>query len=193
MNNWPILIGIAVALAGGIYLLSRPLPADFQNNEYRHHLTRAEKAALQRGETIDKVHKAYQTVWRDYYDQGRLRVSVGPDHRYHYQPYGEWQRLTTKGRLMAEFNPSGAYDQSYWREYWPDGSVQFYSYTVPLVEAGDTIEYTRYVNFAPGSRDTAYVHHHFHNKRTNKDARPGWASFDTQGRRRVPEGWKPAF
>ncbi|OON70799.1 hypothetical protein [Hymenobacter sp. CRA2] len=193
MNNWPILIGVAVALAGGIYLLAQPLPDNWRDGEYRRHLTKAEKNTLKAGGTVDKVHKAYQTVWRDYYDQGPLRVSMGADGKYKFSPYGEWKRQTNKGRLMAEFNPSADYKVGYWRELWADGSVQFYSYTLPQVVAGDTIDYTRSVNFAPGSRDTAYVQHHFHNKRTNKDAKPSYISFDTQGKRPVPEGWKPQF
>jgi hypothetical protein len=58
MDNWPIILAITLAVSGGVYLLSRPLPLDYKNGEYQRHLTRAEVAALARGETIEKTHQA---------------------------------------------------------------------------------------------------------------------------------------
>ncbi|RTQ46269.1 hypothetical protein EJV47_22335 [Hymenobacter gummosus] len=173
------------------------MPENYRDGEFRRHLTKAEKATLRQGGIVDKTHKAYQTVWRDYYDQGPLRVNVGPDGKYHFTPYGEWKRLTRKGRLMADSNPARSFQQGYWREYWPDGSVQSYTYSVPMtVMDGDSVDHTRWVYFAPGnSRDTAYVMHWFpyRHKRTTKDALPSYMSFDAQGKKPVPAGWKPPF
>lgn len=66
MDNWPLLL----PLSGGVYLLSCPLPLDYKNGEYQRHLTCEEVAALERGETIEKTHKAFQSIWKDYYDAG---------------------------------------------------------------------------------------------------------------------------
>lgn len=74
MDNWPPIVALTLALTGGVYLLSRPLPLDYKNREYQRHLTREEVAFLKRGEPIEKTHKAFQSILHDYYDEGPLHV-----------------------------------------------------------------------------------------------------------------------
>lgn len=60
---WQVLLPIGAALGAGIYFLSQPISdvgwQRIHYREYRRHLTPAETAAAQRGETVEKTHKVY--------------------------------------------------------------------------------------------------------------------------------------
>ncbi|MCB2379967.1 hypothetical protein LGH70_20400 [Hymenobacter sp. BT635] len=169
----------------------RSLSPDHEDGKYRRHLTRQERAALQRGEVVEKTHKSYPAILGTYYDEGPLRVLPTPDGKYSFNPYGKWKRLTRTGQLMADFNPSKSSQESYWHEYHPNGQRYYSIYTVPLVLAGDTVEETRIVVFSvENPTDTAYVQHSF--SKNNREVAKGFKSFDIKGKKPVPAGWKPS-
>lgn len=193
MDNWPILLALAFALGGGVYFLSRPLPLDYKNHEYQRHLTRGEVAALGRGETIEKTHRAFQSIWKTYYDAGPLWVEPTPAGKYKYTftAHGQWRRLTTGGRLLADFNPSDSPHEGYWREYLPNGQPDHYMMTVPRRIDGDSVNEVRFIYFKLAApTDTAYLEHLFVKLHENKEARKGFLSFDAAGKRPVPPGWQ---
>lgn len=191
MDNWPVLVALTLALAGGIFLLSRPLPLDYKNGEYRRHLTATEKAALQRGEVVEKTHQAYQTIWRTYSDRGPLLVTQATDGTYAFAPHGHWQRLTKQGQVWADSYPTARYPAPTWREYLPNGQPDFTMYALRTVVEGDTVVETRIVQFKYAApTDTAYVQHLF--SIGNREARPSYISFDGIGKRPVPKEWKPS-
>ena len=136
MDNWPVLVALTLALAGGIFLLSRPLPLDYKNGEYRRHLTATEKAALQRGEVVEKTHQAYQTIWRTYSDRGPLRVTQATDGTCAFAPHGHWQRLTKQGQVWADSYPTARHPAPTWREYLPNGQPDFTMYALRTVVEG---------------------------------------------------------
>lgn len=186
--NWTIIVALTVALTGGIFLLSRPLPENWRDGEYRRHLTKAEKGALKRGEVLQKTHKAYQDVWKSKYDEGPLRIIPQPNGKYQFKPYGEWKRVTKTGLLQAQFNPSLSPSEFYWREYNPDGSTQSYHYTTRMMVGNDTVNHNRVIVFRGGNTaDTAFVQHFFSHIKTNKTALPNKTTFDSQGLRPVPK------
>ncbi|WP_157547675.1 hypothetical protein [Hymenobacter sp. DG25A] len=186
MDNWPTIVAIVIALSGGVFLLSRPLPVDYKNGEYRRHLTKVEKAALQRGEVVEKTHKAYQTVWKSYYDQGPLRIALDRSGKYTFTPHGRWQRLTKQGRLEADSYPKAVYPEASWRQYLANGQLDFAMYDLPTVFEGDSIVETRIVQFRYSNPlDTAYVQHMF--SKGNKEVTPSTFSFDGAGRKLIPQ------
>ena len=194
MDNWPIWLALTIALSGGVYLLSRPLPLDYKNREYQRHLTRQEVAALRRGETIEKTHKAFQSIWKDYYDEGPLRVAPTPKGKYKYTflPHGQWRRMRTDGRLWAEFTQTSWAQENYWHEYLPTGQPDFHMVTVPRVLDGDSVLEVRTTYFKLATpTDTAYVEHRFAKLHENVEARKRFYSFDAAGKRGMPTGWKP--
>lgn len=191
MVNWPLLVALSLALAGGVFFLSRPLPLDYRNGEYRRHLTAPEKAALQRGEVVEKTHQAYETIWRTSYDRGPLRVSRAADGTYAFVAHGHWQRLTKQGQVVADSYPTARYPAPTWQEYLPNGQTEFMMYALRTAVDGDTLVETRIVHFkysAPA--DTAYVVHLF--TIGNRQARPSYVSFDGLGKQPVPKDWKPS-
>jgi hypothetical protein len=193
MDTWPLIVAITVAVSGGIYLLSHPLPLDYKNGEYQHHLTRAEVATLARGETVEKTHKAFQSIWKTYYDEGPLRIAPTPKGKYKYTftPHGQWQRRWTNGRVWAEFTQLDARTPNYWHEYLPNGQPDFHLVSFPRVLDGDSVVEIRVVYFKLAApTDTAYVEHKFAKLGENKEARKGFTSFDGAGRRPVPPGWQ---
>jgi hypothetical protein len=190
MNTWPLYLVLALALGAGVYFLAQPLPLDYKNGEYRRHLTRAEKAALARGEPVEKTHKAFQSIWRTYYDEGPLRVTPGPDGQYRFAPHGEWQRRTTAGHVEAVFAPGATPGRDYWHQFRADGQPDYDLYSVPAVYAGDSVVEVRLVYFArQHPADTAYVQHFF--RRGNRAVGTDFYSFDAAGKRPVPAGWQP--
>jgi hypothetical protein len=161
---------------------------DYKNGEYRRHLTRPEKAALARGEPVEKTHKAFQSVWRTYYDEGPLRVTPAGGGQYHFAPHGEWRRLTTQGHVEAVFAPGDA--RGYWHQFRADGQPDYSLYSVPAVLAGDSVTEVRLIYYAlQHPQDTAYVQHSF--RRGNHSVGTDFYSFDAAGRRPVPLGWHP--
>lgn len=191
MDNWPILVALALALGGGIFLLSRPLPTDYKNGEYRRHLTKEEKASLQRGLVVEKTHKAYQTVWRSYYDEGLLRVAPAANGELTFAAHGRWRRLTKHGRLDADFYPAAHYPEASWQQYLPSGQPDFTMYEMPVTLHQDSVIETRIVTFQYlNPRDTAYVQHMF--SKGNKEARPTYFSSDFAGKKPMTKPWKLA-
>jgi hypothetical protein len=194
MDNWPLLLALTLALGGGIYLLSRPLPLDYKNREYQRHLTREEVVSLQRGETLEKTHKAFQSIWKDYYDEGPLHVAPTPKGKYKYTftPHGQWRRMRTNGQLWAEFTQSSVPAENEWRSYLPNGQPDYHLVTVPQVLDGDSVLELRtiYFNLATPT-DTAYVEHRFAKLHENKEARKSFYSFDAAGKQPVPSDWHP--
>ncbi|GAB3730739.1 hypothetical protein GCM10027594_12760 [Hymenobacter agri] len=189
MDNWLLYLLIAVALGGGVYALSRPLPLDYKNGEYRRHLTRAEKATLAAGQPVEKIHKAYQSIWHTYYDQGPLRITPGPNGTYRFAPHGEWKRLKTTGEVEATFTPGNKPGLDYWHQLRPDGQPDYDLYSVPTVLAGDSVIEGRIVYFRwLRPTDTAYVTHFY--RRGNKEVGKQFNSFDAAGKRPVPPGWQ---
>ncbi|SMB79791.1 hypothetical protein SAMN00120144_4222 [Hymenobacter roseosalivarius DSM 11622] len=190
MDTWPVLVALVVALGGGIYFLAQPLPLDYKNGEYRRHLTPAEEAALLRGEVVEKTHKAYQSIWHTYYDQGPLRVARSATGKLAFTPHGHWQRLTKTGRVEADFYQQAIYPEAAWRQYLANGQPNFTMYTIPTLLAGDSVVENRFVQFkATAAGDTAYVQHWF--TKGTKEVRPAYFSFDWRGEKPVPPGWKP--
>jgi hypothetical protein len=191
MDEIKIAIIVAVVVSSSILILQHiPLSPNWKDGEYRRHLTKQEKITLAKGDTVGKIHKAYQTIWRDYYDQGPLRVEPGNGRKPKFTPYGHWQRLTKSGRLMSDIYYGKV---AYSREYLPDGSLDMIIYEMPTtVMGGDSVRETKVVYFTYGTpQDTAFVQHLFSTKenkplKSNKDF---W-SYDTQGKRPVAEGWK---
>jgi len=193
MDNWPLLLALTLALSGGVYLGLRPLPLDYKNGEYQRHLTREEVATLQRGETLEKTHKAFQSIWHDYYDEGPLRVAPTPKGKYKYTftPHGQWQRLRTNGQLWAEFTQSSLLQENTWQEYFPNGQPNYHLVMVPRVLDGDSVLELRTTYFKLAApTDTAYVEHRFAKLHENKDAGKSFYSFDAAGKRPVPAGWQ---
>ncbi|UOQ73461.1 hypothetical protein [Hymenobacter cellulosilyticus] len=191
MDNWPIALVLALALAGSGFVYFRSLSPGYEDGKYRRHLTKQEQADLQRGEIVEKIHKSNPAILRSYYDEGPLRVLPAADGKYTFVPYGKWKRLTRTGRLVADFNPSRSYQESYWHEYHPNGQRYYSIYTVPAVLEGDTVEEMRSVFFSfENPTDTAYVQHTF--SKNNQEVRKGFISFDAQGKKPVPPGWKPS-
>jgi hypothetical protein len=189
MNSWPLYLVLALALGTGAYFLAQPLPLDYKNGEYRRHLTRAEKAVLARGEPVEKTHKAFQSIWRTYYDEGPLRVTPGPNGEYRFAPHGEWKRMTTRGHVEAVFAPGDV--RGCWHQFRADGQPDYDLCSVPAVLAGDSVTDVRLIYFArQRPRDTAYVQHSY--RRGNRAAGADFYSFDAAGRRPVPPGWQPA-
>ncbi|UOQ70520.1 hypothetical protein [Hymenobacter cellulosilyticus] len=177
-------------VGGGILLLQHiPLGPNYQDGEFRRHLTASEKAALARGDTVEKVHKAYQDVWHTYYDQGPLRVEPLGGKKYKFTPYGHWQRLSKQGQFQADMHYRNPLRDTYWREYLPDGSLDFILYSLPAVVDGDTVTESRMVYFTlVGAKDTAFVSHSF--SKGNKEVKGFYFSRDTQGKRPMPKEWK---
>jgi hypothetical protein len=181
---------IAIALGGGVDALSRPLPLDYKNGEYRRHLTRAEKATLTAGQPVEKTHKASQSIWRTYYDEGPLRVTPAANGGYHFAPHGEWKRQTTKGEVEALFAPGAKPGQDYWHQLRADRQRDYSIYSTPTVLAGDFVAEIRLVYYAlMRPADTAYVEHFF--RRGNKSVGATSYSCDAAGKRPVPLGWHP--
>jgi hypothetical protein len=193
MDNWPIFIAITLVLGGGIYLLSRPLPLDYKNGEYQRHLTKQEIAALHKGETIEKTHKAYQSIWKDYYDEGPLRVTPVPKGKYKYTfaAHGHWRRIRKDGTVWAEFTQSNLPQAVDWLEYLPNGQPDYRTVIVPRVLNGDSVLELRTIYFKLAApTDTAYVEHRFAKLHENKDAGKSFFSFDANGKRPVPPSWQ---
>jgi hypothetical protein len=193
MDNWPLIVAFTLALTGGVYLLSRPLPLDYKNREYQRHLTREEVASLRRGEQIEKTHKAFQSIWHDYYDEGPLRVLPTSKGKYKYTfvPHGQWRRLRTNGQLWAEFTQTSWAQENYWHEYLPNGQPDFHMVSVPRVLDGDSVLEVRTTYFKLAApTDTAYVEHRFAKLHENKEVRKGFYSFDAAGKRPVPPDWQ---
>ena len=190
MDNWLLYLIIAVALGGGVYALAQPLPPDYKNGEYRRHLTRAEKATLTAGQPVEKTHKAFQSIWRTYYDEGPLRVTPAANGTYHFTPHGEWKRQTTKGQLEAVFAPGNKPGQDYWHQFRADGQRDYSFFSIPTVLAGDSVLEIRLIYYALlRPADTAYVEHAF--RQGNKSVGQPFYSFDAAGQHRVPPGWHP--
>ena len=188
--NWLLYLVIAVALGGGVYALSRPLPLEYKNGEYRRHLTPAERATLDAGQPVEKTHKAFQSIWRTYYDEGPLRVTPAANGGYHFAPHGEWKRQTTKGQVEAVFAPGAKPGQDYWHQLRADGQRDYSLYSTPTVLAGDSVVEIRLIYYALlHPADTAYVEHFF--RRGNKSVGATSYSFDAAGKRPVPLGWHP--
>lgn len=195
---WQLLLPIGVIVGAGIYFLGKPISdAGWQRinyREYQRHLTKEEAAAAQRGEILEKTHKVYGDVWHSYYDEGPLRVKwVGG--RYQFTPHGTWRRLSRHGQLQAEnIYTSSADNKLYkgvWKQYRPDGSLDFVMYGLPEILNGDSVNHTVTVQFGPQiPADTLYVQHYY----TRKDGRTvrQFLARDTKGRQPLPEGWKPA-
>ncbi|GAA3927283.1 hypothetical protein [Hymenobacter algoricola] len=191
MSEVPLLALLTLLVVGGgiLTLQHIPLPENFKDKEYAHHLTRDEKAALAQGDTVLKVHKAYQTIWKTYSDQGPLRVVPAGKGQYRFEPYGRWQRLSKQGRVEADWGFTKNSPESYWRQYRPDGSLDFMLYSVPAVSEADTVVDTRMVYFTLGSsKDTAVVAHSF--SKGNKEVKKPFFSYDSRGKRPVPAGWQ---
>ena len=190
MDNWLLYLVIAVALGGGVYALSRPLPLDYKNGEYRRHLTHAEKATLTAGQPVEKTHKAFQSIWRTYYDEGPLRVTPAANGEYRFAPHGEWKRLKTSGQVEAVFAPGNKPGQDYWHQFRADGQRDYSIYSVPTVLAGDSVVEINLIYYALlHPTDTAYVEHFF--RRGNKSVGATSYSLDAAGKRPVPLGWHP--
>ncbi|PJJ60010.1 hypothetical protein [Hymenobacter chitinivorans] len=193
MNETLTIALVTLGVVGGSILLLQhiPLGPNFQDGEFRRHLTASEKAILARGDTVGKVHKAYQDVWHSSYDQGPLRVESRGGKTYKFTPYGHWQRLSKQGQLQADFYyPNPGSRDTYWREYLPDGSLDFILYSLPAVLNGDSVTETRMVYFTRTSpQDTAVVTHSF--SKGNKLIKGAdYLSYDTRGRRPAPQDSK---
>ncbi|AII54175.1 hypothetical protein [Hymenobacter sp. APR13] len=165
------------------------LPENWQDGGYRRHLTKQEKATLAKGDTVDKIHKAYCTVWRTNYDEGPLRVEPGPGKTHTYIPYGHWRRLTKAGELQSDAYYTKGRRFPYIIEYFPNGWLDCINYQVPTVLDGDSVMEGRTIEFTLSQpQDTACVYHYFIKNKVELQGK-SFTSFDSKGSRRVPEGW----
>lgn len=195
---WQLFLPIGIVLGTGIYFLGKPISdAGWQRinyREYSRHLTKEEIAAAQRGETVEKTHKVYGDIWHSYYDEGPLQVKWA-DGRYQFTPHGTWHRLSRHGQLQAENIYTTPADRvtykGIWKQYRPDGSLDFVMYGLPETLNGDSVNHTLTVQFGRQiPADTLYVQHYY----ARKDGRTvrQFLARDTKGRQPLPEGWKPA-
>lgn len=165
------------------------LPENWQDGEYRRHLTKQEKATLAKGDTVGKIHKAYRTIWRTNYDEGPLRVEPGPGKKHTYLPYGHWRRLTNDGVLQSDAYYTKSRRFPYIIEYFPNGWLDCITYQLPTVLDGDSVKEMRIIEFTFSQpQDTACVYHGFI-KNNMELTEKNYTSFDTKGLRRTPEGW----
>jgi hypothetical protein len=181
---WALLIGGLGALYGLCLYIIAP------DREFRQELTREEKMAVARGQTITKTQKGSSAFigHNASYSQGPLRVKPGKNGKPVFEPFGEWKQVRKTGELVAEWTYTGVGRETIDRVYFPDGSLDIMSYTVPAVLNGDSVRETRVVYFVIGKpTDTLVVNHWF--KKNNKEVKTNW-SYDAQGNRPVPAGWK---
>ena len=182
--NWALLIGGLGALYGFCLYVIAP------DREFRQEMTRAEKAAVANGQTVTKIQKGSAVLigHNKSYNQGPLRIKPGKNGKAVFEPFGTWKQVRSNGELMAEWTYTGVARETVERIYHPDGSLDVLSYTVPAILNGDSVRETRLVYFVFGQpTDTLAVHHWF--LKNGKEVKTSW-SYDAQGRRTVPEGWK---
>ena len=190
MNEW--MAGLIGGLAGGafVFLLRFiPMSPNYQDGEFRRHLSRDEKHHLQSGEIITKNHKAFTTIWRTSYCEGPLRVEKTADKKFRFTPFGDWQQIEPDGRISNRWKYTGVGREAVYTYYQPSGLPDMVTYTVPATINGDSVREERMVFFRlDDSRDTVAVRHSYekYGKRFKEDV---W-SFDAQGKRPVPPGWK---
>lgn len=194
---WPLLLPIGLLLGTGIYFGSKPISAAgwqrIHYREYSQRLTPAEAAAAQRGEVVDKVHKKYGDIWHSYYDQGPLQVRW-QNGRYQFTPHGTWVRLSKHGQLQAEniytTKADGLPYAGLWKNYRPDGSLEFVLYGMPETLDGDSVTHSVFVQFGQQiPADTLFVHHSY-TRPDMRTVREFW-SRDALGQQPMPAGWKP--
>ena len=182
--NWLItLVGL-----GGLFGLYRYIVAP--DREFRQELTQEEKAAVASGQAITKIHTGNSALigHNRSYNQGPLRVKPGENGKPIFVPYGMWKQVRKTGELMADWTFTGYAEETVTRSYFPDGSTDVLSYTVPAVLNGDSVRETRLIYFVIGKPlDTLIVNHWF--VKGSKQVRTSW-SYDVQGKKPVPEGWK---
>lgn len=183
--NWAMMAG----LLGGLYGFCLYIIRD--DREFKIALTREEKSALAKGQIIDKIHKGCPVIFGNpYYVQGPLRVKPIGNGKPIFEPYGDWKQVSKKEGLIAEWTYTGIGREVIQRSYFPDGSINTLSYTVPTILNGDSLRDTRIVYFVIGKpTDTLVVSHWFENIYQGKTVKTSW-SYDTQGKRPVPQGWK---
>lgn len=110
-------------------------------------------------------------------------------------PYGRWARLSRHGQLLAEniysTPANGVSYKSIWKNYRPDGSLEFVMYGVLEIFNGDSVTHSIIVQFGHQTpADTLYVNHGY----VRPDGRTvrQFFSQDVSGRRPMPAGWKPS-
>lgn len=182
--NWAILIGGLAGLYGFALYVIAP------DREFRQELTREEKTALKQGQTITKIQKGSAVLigHNASYNQGPLRVKPGKSGKPVFEPYGAWKQVRKNGELVADWTYTGVERETIERIYFPDGSVNILSYTVPAILNGDSVRETRLIYFVIGRpTDTLVVHHWF--IRHGKEVKTSW-SYDAQGKKPVPKDWR---
>ncbi|SDX65118.1 hypothetical protein [Hymenobacter psychrophilus] len=194
---WQLLIPIGLALGGGIYFAGKPISdAGWQRiyyRQYQRHLTPAEVAAAQRGEVVEKIHKKYGDIWHSYFDQGPLRVRW-QNGRYQFTPHSTWVRLSKHGQLQAENIYTTTADsvpyKGIWKNYRPDGSLEFVNYQLPAMFDGDSVTHNVVVQFGYQTPADTLSVHHMYSRSGGRAVREFW-SRDVRGQQPMPEGWKP--
>lgn len=186
--SWSLAIALLVALGGGMYFLSRPLGPNAYDGEYRRHLSVAEKSALAEGKTISKNHRANTNIWRSAYHEGPLKIVPQANGKLRFTPYGRWQYFS-KGYLFSDYNYLGPHRTSS-HLYSREGEIIDVIQEFPILLAGDSATETRiiYLNVYKLT-DTLAVNHWFKNFADKSIGKDFW-SFDAQGKRPVPAGWK---
>lgn len=169
-------VELLVLISAGV--IQSCVPQVFTQADYRSHLTKEEKARLQAGQMVEKIHTSY---WRfkpsQIYWQGPLTVT-SKNGKWQFEPHGTWNRYEQNGVLsdVTTYKEGLAYT----RWFNPDGSLFRDQYCVDKPAEGKT-EYTD-IDFRAGNeRDTTEIRRWIIGKGgIVSDERIG---FDAQGKR----------
>ena len=172
-------------------LLCGCVPQAFMHADYQSHLTAAEKAQLEVGQPVDKMHVSY---WRSnpsqIYWQGPLTVTKEQG-KFIFVEHGEWKQYNKAGQLISHTQHTAPFE-GYNRTH--VGSVLFDQYADSSLVAGAVVVHLTRIEFRNATpTDTSKITYWDYLPQQNKTLSSSSIPFDAQGKKgpRIPGKPRP--
>lgn len=166
-------------LAPGI--LCACVPQAFVQADYKSHLTIDERARLDAGQQVDKVHVSY---WRSnpsqVYWQGPLTVKKVAG-EFEFVTHGEWKQYDKDGQLISHSQTTAPFE-GYSRSH--IGRVMFDQYSDSSLVAGSVVIHITRIDFRNATpTDTSKITYWDYLPKQNKTLSSSTILFNAQGQR----------